>query len=112
MTKGPAWMVFDLGRVADERAESGEDYLEFLRVPSLNAGLYELPAGADDPQSPHLEDEAYYVIEGRAKITVAGETTAVKPGSLIYVRAGVDHRFVEIAEDLKCLVFFSSARRS
>ena len=40
-------------------------YREFLRVPDLSAGLYVLEAGATDPQSPHTEDELYYVVAGR-----------------------------------------------
>jgi quercetin dioxygenase-like cupin family protein len=33
----------------------------------------------------------------------------VSPGSVLFVRAGIDHRFHSITEDLEILVFFSSA---
>ena len=102
--------VFQLSEVAAERQETGRAYREFLRVPALSAGLYVLPAGGTDPQKPHREDEVYYVGAGRAKIHVAGEDRPVMPGSVIYVEAGVDHRFHSIEEDLHVVVFWSPPR--
>ena len=106
----PDQRVFNIETVAAERAESGRPYLEFLRVESLNAGLYELAAGSGDEQSPHDEDEIYYVVEGRARFRAADQLSVVGPGSVIYVRAGVEHRFEEITEDLKLLVVFASGK--
>lgn len=92
-----------------ERQQQGDDlYLEFLRVPALSCGLYVLPAGVADPQQPHEEDEVYCVIAGRAQFTVDGQERRVGPGSVLYVEAGMEHRFHSIAEDLKILVFFAA----
>lgn len=91
------------------RADRGVLYEEFLRVPDLSAGLYVLEAGATDPQSPHTEDELYYVVSGRATVTVADEGRAVGPGSLVFVAAGVSHRFHDITERLEILVVFGPA---
>jgi mannose-6-phosphate isomerase-like protein (cupin superfamily) len=101
--------LFALADLRARRRESGQSYLEFLRVPSLRTGLYALPAGGVDPQRPHAEDEIYYVVDGRAVVAVAGEERPVAPGDVVYVAAGVDHRFHSIAEDLTLLVFFSAA---
>jgi quercetin dioxygenase-like cupin family protein len=102
------WAAFDLADIAERRRQAGDDpWLEFLRVPSLYAGLYVLPAGATDPQTPHEEDEVYHVIRGRARFTVDGEELAVKAGAVLYVAAHVEHRFHSIEEDLEVLVFFS-----
>ncbi|MFN8634087.1 MAG: cupin domain-containing protein [Chloroflexota bacterium] len=101
--------AFELTQVAAERAASGKRYLEFLRHPSMSLGLYVLGAGQDDPQQPHAEDEAYYVVRGRATIRVADEDRPVMPGSVIYVGAGVPHTFHTIEEDLELLVFFAPA---
>ena len=60
--------AFDLARLLSSPSE--DPYLEFLRVPSLSVGLYALPAGAEDPQEPHTEDEVYHVVGGRARIRV------------------------------------------
>jgi mannose-6-phosphate isomerase-like protein (cupin superfamily) len=86
-----------------------EPWLEFLRVPSMSAGLYRLPKGTQDPQEPHREDEAYVILEGRATLDVDGERVAVGPGSIVFVPANSDHRFTDIQEDLLSLVVFAPA---
>jgi mannose-6-phosphate isomerase-like protein (cupin superfamily) len=102
------WRLFDLEREIEERRASGRPYREFLRVPALSAGIYSLPAGANDLQSPHDEDEVYYVLSGRGRVRVEGEERAVGPGSLVYVGATSEHSFFEIDEDITLLVFFAS----
>ena len=82
-------------------------YHEFLRVPSMSAGFYRLPAGSTDPQSPHLEDETYVVAGGRARVTVGDESRDVMAGDTIFVPATVAHHFHDIAEDLELIVFFA-----
>ena len=47
------------------------------------------------------------MISGRAKIGVAGEDRDVKPGSVVFVATGVEHRFHDIEEDLRVLVFWA-----
>ena len=101
-----AWELRD---VESTRAEAGRLYEEFLRVPDLSAGLYVLGAGATDPQSPHTEDELYYVVRGRGRVTVGQETRDVVAGSLVFVAAQVPHRFHDIAERLEILVVFGPA---
>ena len=89
--------------------EAGGAYHEFMRVPALSLGLYVLDAGAIDPQTPHGEDEIYYVLEGRGRITVGDDDRPVGPGDTVYVAAGVEHRFHDIAEQLRLLVVFAPA---
>jgi mannose-6-phosphate isomerase-like protein (cupin superfamily) len=101
-----AWEIED---VEADRVARGVLYHEFLRVPDLSAGLYVLEAGATDPQSPHTEDELYYVLRGRARVTVGEEERDVAPGSLVFVAATVFHKFHDISERLELLVFFGPA---
>ena len=101
-----AWEYRD---VEAARAARGTLYHEFLRVPDLSAGIYVIEAGGTDPQSPHTEDELYYVIAGRGVVSVGSETRPVVPGTLIFVGAGVPHRFHDIAERLELLVAFGPA---
>jgi len=96
-------------RSTDRGRGAGRLYHEFLRVPDLSAGLYVLEAGGTDPQSPHTEDELYYVVTGRAMVTVAGETRPVVPGTLVFVAATIPHKFHDIAERLELLVLFGPA---
>ncbi|MFL5675089.1 MAG: cupin domain-containing protein [Chloroflexota bacterium] len=101
-----AWEFRDLEAA---RATSGRLYHEFKRVPDLSAGVYTLDAGATDPQRPHSEDELYYVVAGRGVVSVGDETRPVVPGSVIFVGAGVPHRFHDIAQRLELLVMFGPA---
>ena len=101
-----AWELRD---VESTRAAAGRLYEEFLRVPDLSAGLYVLEAGATDPQSPHTEDELYYVVRGRGRVTVGDDVRDVIPGSLVFVGARVPHRFHDIDERLELLVVFGPA---
>ncbi|MCK6539210.1 MAG: cupin domain-containing protein [Anaerolineales bacterium] len=113
--------AFELADLISRQKDSNKLYLEFLKVPDLPAenagmgmsmGLYVLPAGGTDPQSPHTEDEVYYVVSGRAKIRVADEEREVQAGSIVYVAKNVEHRFHSIEEELRVLVFFAPAEYS
>jgi quercetin dioxygenase-like cupin family protein len=100
---------FQLDQLEKQQSQAEKSYLEFLRVPTMSAGVYTLPAGATDPQKPHKEDEMYYVVRGRGRMRVGGEDRAVSQGSVIFVAAEVEHRFYDIAEELVVLVFFAPA---
>ncbi len=104
--------AFELAQLTSQRESSNKAYLEFLKVPDLSMGLYALPAGGADPQSPHTEDEVYYVVSGRAKIKVAKEDQDIQAGSIVYVAKNVEHRFHSIEQDLTVLVFFAPAEYS
>ena len=99
--------AFELASVAQAQRESGERYLQFINQGSLSLGLYVLPAGGTDTQTPHAEDEVYYVTAGRATVEVAGERRSVQPGSIVFVAKEVAHHFVDIEEELTLLVFFA-----
>ncbi|MEU3402563.1 cupin domain-containing protein [Streptomyces sp. NPDC006670] len=99
--------AFRLDELEAERAANDGAYLQFLRERNMSVGLYSLAAGQGDPQQPHRQDEVYFVVSGRASITVGEETTTVANGSVVYVPAGVPHKFHHITEPLKVLVVFS-----
>ena len=102
--------VFNLTEIRKQRAQKKDPYMEILRVPSLQVGLYELPAGSLDPQTPHQDDEVYYVLSGKAVLRIGDQDHPLETGSIVYVGAKVKHRFHSIEEDLSVLVFF--ARRT
>ena len=104
--------TFELADLLARREASGQPYLEFLSVPDLSLGLYVLAPGQPDLQQPHTEDEAYYVIAGTGRITVGEHVRDVGPGSVVFVAAGVPHRFHHIDEELRILVAFGPAEGS
>lgn len=101
--------AFELADLLRQRVEGGRLYHEFIRTHDLSVGLYVLPAGGTDPQGPHTEDEAYYVISGRATIRVGDEDRPVQAGSVVFVGADVPHRFHDIEDELTILVVFGPA---
>jgi quercetin dioxygenase-like cupin family protein len=99
--------VFRLNDLVTEGERRNQRWQEFLRVSSLSMGLYRVKAGQPDEQKPHAEDEVYLVISGKASFQAGGQEQAVIPGSVIFVERAVEHRFVDITEDLTVLVFFA-----
>ena len=104
--------AFDVDELVTRLDTSDHDFAEFFRAPSgtLSMTIAFWPARGEDPQEPHAEDEVYYVVSGRGAIRVAGADRDVRAGSVIYVAAGVKHRFHSIEEDLAVVVFWSPPR--
>lgn len=102
------WKIFDIPELVEKATKAGEVYREFLRVPDLSCGIYTLRKGAKDLQSPHDEDEVYYVLRGRGRVRIEGDEYEAKPGALLYVQATSEHSFFEVEEDLTLLVFFAT----
>jgi len=103
-----AWFG-NVGEIDRQRAASGKLYGEFLRVPTMSAGLYVMSAGSTDPQRPHHEDEMYYVVRGKGRFRAGDEDREISAGSVLFVAAEVEHRFHDITEELAVLVFFAPA---
>lgn len=101
--------AYEVSQLEAQRQATGRLYLEFLRTPSMSMGLYTLPSGGRDPQSPHTEDEVYYIVRGRGQIRVGDEDRPVEADSIVYVAAHVAHHFHSITEELQILVFFAPA---
>ena len=102
------WLVFSPEELIDRVKGSEAKISEFLRVPTLSVSIYRLPTGCKDMQAPHLEDEVYYVIEGKARLQVEDKVHDIKPGSVLYVRATAEHSFFDIEQDLVVLAIFGA----
>ena len=110
VNSGTDWLVFSPEELLSKVAGGEAKIFEFLRVSSLSVSIYRLPAGSKDMQAPHLEDEVYYVVEGKAQLQIADKVHNIIPGSVLYVRATTAHSFFDIEEDLVVLAFFGSQR--
>jgi mannose-6-phosphate isomerase-like protein (cupin superfamily) len=99
--------TWELAALLARRTAAGQPYLEFIRRPSLSAGLYVLAPGEVDRQQPHTEDEVYYVVSGAGRVTVGDETRDVTAGSVIFVAATIPHHFHDIVDRLEIVVFFA-----
>lgn len=99
--------AFSIDALEAARLRGGRPYHEFLREASLSVGLYVLPAGGTDGQSPHTEDEVYVVLAGMGRFTAGDDTRDVRPDDTLFVAAGVPHRFHDITVDLRLIVMFA-----
>lgn len=101
--------AFHIDALARENSATDGSWLQFFDNNTMFSGLYEIPAGGEDRQSPHEYDELYFVTKGKAVLTADTETYPASAGSVFFVKAGAPHKFVKIEEDLQVLVFFSKA---
>jgi mannose-6-phosphate isomerase-like protein (cupin superfamily) len=104
--------AFELVDLLARRTAAGTPYLEFIEVPDLSVGLYVLGPDQPDLQRPHTEDEVYYVVSGRGRVTVGDEVRDVQAGSVVFVGTAVPHRFHDITEELVLFVAFGPAEGS
>ena len=63
------------------------------------------PVGADT-QTPHAQDELYIVHTGTSAFIKAGERVDVGAGDVLFVEAGVEHRFADFSDDFSTWVIF------
>jgi mannose-6-phosphate isomerase-like protein (cupin superfamily) len=82
----------------------GERFVELFRHGTLAIELY-APRG-HDPQSPHTRDEVYVVFRGEGRFRNGDQQHAFGPGDVLFVPAGVTHRFESFTDDLVVWVLF------
>jgi len=59
-----------------------------------------------DLQQPHDRDEVYFIASGTGLFEHNGKREEIKPGDVIFVPAGDDHRFVDFSSDFATWVMF------
>jgi mannose-6-phosphate isomerase-like protein (cupin superfamily) len=82
----------------------GTPFRELFAHGSLSIEIYR-PVGADT-QSAHTRDEVYVVIAGTGIFQDDGERRPFGPGDLLFVAAGVEHRFHDFSDDFSTWVVF------
>ena len=82
----------------------GERFVELFRHGTLAIELY-APRG-HDPQSPHTRDEVYVVSRGEGRFRNGDQQHPFIPGDVLFVPAGVTHRFESFIDDLVVWVLF------
>ncbi|WP_420151824.1 cupin domain-containing protein [Spirosoma sp.] len=59
-----------------------------------------------DRQQPHDRDEVYVITSGSGFFNYDGTRTAFKAGDLVFVPAGIEHRFEGFTDDFATWVLF------
>jgi mannose-6-phosphate isomerase-like protein (cupin superfamily) len=83
---------------------AGERYATALAHGSMSVGLY-APIGSD-PQTPHSQDEVYIVRTGDAEFVISADRQPCAPGDVLFVAAGVEHRFESLSTNFSAWVVF------
>ena len=91
------------GQVTD-KWPLGERFAAAFRHGSMSVELY-APTGTD-PQTPHAQDELYFILSGTGVLVVSGERHVFEPGACFFVAAGVEHKFEQFSLNFSTWVIF------
>jgi|SRR3954470_6284573 mannose-6-phosphate isomerase-like protein (cupin superfamily) len=60
----------------------------------------------NDPQTPHSRDEVYVIAQGSGEFVCGSTRQQFQPLDVLFVAAGVEHRFENFTDDFAVWVFF------
>lgn len=103
MVDAPDWLV-RRGDLDATMATSGDPHAVALVCGTMRSLLY-APRGSDD-QQPHKRDELYIIASGAADFIRDGECVAVTTNDMLFVPAGMAHRFAAMTSDFAAWVVF------
>lgn len=93
---------------AELQKHEGKEFIKLFQHGSLEIEFYK-PEKVDR-QRPHERDEVYVIVSGSGYF-VKGETRhRFEPGQILFVPAGVVHRFEDFSHDFATWVFFYGPR--
>ena len=99
--------TFEFADLVARLEKEGSYFLDFLKIRDLEAGIIVLHPGEKDTQEPHSADELYYVIQGSGMMELGKTKKSIGQGSIVFVPAGMQHKFYGNSEDLVVLYVFA-----
>ena len=93
-----------VGNALEALGRSDEPFVELFRHGTLSVEYYR-PESVDR-QSPHTRDEVYVVASGSGWFVNGDDRHAFETGEVLFVPAGMEHRFVDFTDDFATWVFF------
>ena len=86
------------------RYSQGEPFATMMAGGSMRVEVF-APQGVD-LQTPHAQDELYFVQAGTGEIVINGQRFEAAAGDAFFVAAQVEHRFENFSEDFLTWVVF------
>jgi mannose-6-phosphate isomerase-like protein (cupin superfamily) len=83
---------------------TGERFAVALAHGTMSVEYY-APIG-NDPQTPHEQDEVYFIHKGTGALVIGEERYSFKEGDCLFVGANVEHRFENFSDDFGTWVVF------
>ena len=93
-----------LKEAAQALQQSGQDFIQLLRHGTMKVEWY-APQEVDK-QSPHLQDELYFIAAGNGTFYNNGIRHPFNAGDVLFVQAGHEHRFENFTDDFATWVIF------
>jgi mannose-6-phosphate isomerase-like protein (cupin superfamily) len=93
-----------LSTAKEKLAQAPSEFVELFKHGTLYVELYQ--PDKIDKQQPHTRDEVYVVVAGSGTFYYDGERKNYKTGDVIFVPAGIEHRFEDFTDDFMTWVFF------
>jgi mannose-6-phosphate isomerase-like protein (cupin superfamily) len=87
-----------------ETYPAGEPFVTMLAGGTMRVEVF-APTGSD-LQTPHSQDELYFIQRGSAELVINGQRFAAAAGDAFFVAAGVAHRFEQFSSDFVTWVVF------
>lgn len=87
-----------------EKWPAGERFATGFAHGTMTTELY-APRGTD-PQTPHIQDELYFIAQGSGDFVLADQRYACRAGDAFFVPAGMPHRFENFTGDFATWVVF------
>jgi mannose-6-phosphate isomerase-like protein (cupin superfamily) len=97
------WLI-PIERAREALFDSDRPFAVLLRHGTMSVELY--APQEFDGQSPHAQDEIYVIVSGTGMFNKAGDRRPFKPHDVIFVEAGVEHRFEGFSDDFQTWVIF------
>ena len=82
----------------------GERFAVALTHGSMSVEYYS-PIG-HDLQTPHEQDEVYFIHRGTGELAINGDRHLFKAGDCLFVSANIEHRFEKFSSDFGTWVLF------
>ena len=102
--KSGTWSADDVRQELSLIPMREEPYLEPFQHGTMQLGMY--APREHDPQTPHEQDELYFVLSGSGIFVHGEDKTKFEKGDALFVAAGVTHRFEEFTDDFAAWVVF------
>ena len=102
-------LEYDLTTYLEKIENSGSYFSTFIDKASLAAGVLLLEPGDEDTQTPHENDEIYFILSGDGFLKIKNKDYEISKNKLFFVAKNVKHFFHGNTEELKVLYFFGGS---
>ncbi len=104
MTDSSCKILSITGSLTHVPTADGKRFATVFQHGALSVEIY-APRGSDQ-QTPHTRDEIYFVAAGNGEYVCGDTRNKFGPTDLLFVAAGIEHRFENFTDDLAVWVLF------